>query len=159
MRDRESMLAAMLSGRFPMEPDENGAFFIDRDPTHFRHILNFLRDGSINFNEDNQLDILREAKFYQIRGLISLIENQKAKAKESTQYELTQEKEYRLVPDITSDKLGRTFTDMTVMEGYDFESWVPASLATKGRESYHILFSKKLSKSELALLDRLGHHM
>ena len=40
-----SMLAAMFSGRHLNSQDEDGRYFIDRDGTHFRHILNFLRDG------------------------------------------------------------------------------------------------------------------
>ena len=41
------MLAAMFSGKFEMKPSEDGAFFIDRDGTHFRFILNYLRNGEL----------------------------------------------------------------------------------------------------------------
>eukprot|EP00494_Astrolonche_serrata_P021187 UN21423 len=34
-----SMLAAVCSGRFSGDRDAQGCWFIDRDPTHFRHIL------------------------------------------------------------------------------------------------------------------------
>ena len=44
-KDPNSMLAAMFSGRFDMKPAEDGAFFIDRDGTNFRFILNYLRTG------------------------------------------------------------------------------------------------------------------
>ena len=37
----------MFSGRHALEPQEDGSFFIDRDGTHFRHILNYLRTGAI----------------------------------------------------------------------------------------------------------------
>ena len=43
--DPGSLLAVMFSGRHPIHKMEDGAVFIDRDPTHFRHILNYLRDG------------------------------------------------------------------------------------------------------------------
>ena len=69
------MLAAMFSGRFNAPQCEDGSFFIDRDGTHFRFILNYLRDGKTILPEDKtslrQLEA--EAKFYQIQGLINAI--------------------------------------------------------------------------------------
>jgi len=74
-KDPNSMLAAMFSGRFNAPQCEDGSFFIDRDGTHFRFILNYLRDGEPILPEDEtslkQLEA--EAKFYQIQGLIIAI--------------------------------------------------------------------------------------
>ena len=42
-KDPGSMLHAMFSGRFDTKPAEGGSYFIDRDGTHFRYILNYLR--------------------------------------------------------------------------------------------------------------------
>lgn len=39
----DTLLGAMFSGRHALMKDESGAHFIDRDGTHFRYILNFLR--------------------------------------------------------------------------------------------------------------------
>ena len=40
-----SSVESCFSGRFPLAPDDKGRYFIDRDGTHFRHILNnHLRD-------------------------------------------------------------------------------------------------------------------
>ena len=39
----ESMLGTMFSGRHPITKQNDGSVFIDRDGTHFRIILNYLR--------------------------------------------------------------------------------------------------------------------
>ena len=71
-KDPGSMLHAMFSGRFDTKPSEDGSYFIDRDGTHFRFILNYLRTGKILIPEDKlvQREVLEEAEFYQIRGII-----------------------------------------------------------------------------------------
>ena len=46
-RDVDSMLAAMFSGRHALTQEADGSYFIDRDGTHFRYILNYLRDGGL----------------------------------------------------------------------------------------------------------------
>jgi len=56
---------------------EEPTFRIDRDPTHFRHILNYMRDGvdCILPNNDQSLkEIAKEAKFYGLYGLVELCE-------------------------------------------------------------------------------------
>ena len=53
IRSRECMLSTMFSGRFDLQADDKGYYFIDRDGTHFRYILNYLRDGydrDVNIN-------------------------------------------------------------------------------------------------------------
>uniref|UniRef100_A0A1I7TCK7 BTB domain-containing protein n=1 Tax=Caenorhabditis tropicalis TaxID=1561998 RepID=A0A1I7TCK7_9PELO len=54
--------------------DDSGAIFVDRDPKHFRLILNFMRDGDVAFPESKQEieEILKEAQFYLLKGLIKL---------------------------------------------------------------------------------------
>lgn len=74
-KDPNSMLAAMFSGKFDTKPSEDGSFFIDRDGTHFRFILNYLRDGELILPEGatfhKQLE--KEAEFYQIQGIIDAL--------------------------------------------------------------------------------------
>ena len=66
------MLAAMFSSNFPMEPHGDGALFIDRDGTHFRFILNYLRSGKLTFPEGATAlaEFKEEADFYQIQGIL-----------------------------------------------------------------------------------------
>jgi len=69
--DPDCMLAAMFSGRFIVEKNEDGCVFIDRDGQYFHHILNWLRNGTLPPIE-NHLEreyLLVESKYYQITSL------------------------------------------------------------------------------------------
>ena len=85
-KDPNSMLAAMFSGRFDMKPSEDGSFFIDRDGTHFRFILNFLRTGKLTLPEGATFikELEEEAEFYQIQGLIDALSPAKLTVKVCT---------------------------------------------------------------------------
>ncbi|KAI1690572.1 BTB/POZ domain-containing protein [Ditylenchus destructor] len=68
----------MTKCKFKLEfhaPDETGAFLIDRDPQHFRAILNYLRNGEwlTDRNETAIKELLREADFYGLQALIEEI--------------------------------------------------------------------------------------
>ena len=70
-----SMLHVMFSGRFDTKPDEDGTYFIDRDGTHFRYVLNYLRTGELVVPDDKTIrhELLIEAKFYQVEGMIKAL--------------------------------------------------------------------------------------
>ena len=70
-----SMLHAMFSGRFDTKPSEDRSYFIDRDGTHFRYILNYLRTGQLIVPEDDivRRELLTEAEFYQVEGLCKVL--------------------------------------------------------------------------------------
>ena len=69
------MLHAMFSGRFETKPSEDGSYFIDRDGTHFRYILNYLRTGQLIVPKDEIIreELLAEAEFYQVEGIIKAL--------------------------------------------------------------------------------------
>eukprot|EP00727_Mastigamoeba_balamuthi_P011324 m51a1_g6814 hypothetical protein (762) ;mRNA; r:275001-278123 len=71
-----SVLSAMFSDEGPAAvKDEDGTYFIDRSPKHFDTILNYLRSGLL-IKPDSPADLeelLAEADFYQIRGLLRLL--------------------------------------------------------------------------------------
>jgi len=82
-KDPNSMLAAMFSGRFEMKPSKDGTFFIDRDGTYFRFILNYLRDGKLSLPEGATFleEIQAEAEFYQIQGILDELEQPRPAAR------------------------------------------------------------------------------
>jgi hypothetical protein len=54
--------------------ESNGRIFIDRDGKHFRHILNYLRDGSVPaLNPPDQAQLIIEAGVYQLPELVSAL--------------------------------------------------------------------------------------
>jgi BTB/POZ domain-containing protein KCTD9 len=59
--------------------DEEGRYFIDRDGTHFRYILNFLRDGNSYIPSDSELldELFEEVSFYQIQELQHRLEQER----------------------------------------------------------------------------------
>jgi len=77
VHEPQSMLAAMFGGRFELQEDENGHIFLDRDPTNFQHILNWLRNKQLPILTRIEVSaLLIEAKFYQLRGLITYLNAQ-----------------------------------------------------------------------------------
>ena len=78
----ESYFGVMFSGRHDLKAMqcEDGSYFIDRDGTHFRYILNYLRNGEEMVESFSRLsadvitDLLCEAKFYQLDGLVKVLQ-------------------------------------------------------------------------------------
>ncbi len=79
--DPDSLLAVMFSGVHTMTRQEDGSYFLDRDGSHFKHILNFLRDGtmpdkkSLTENPTFTAELLAEAKYYRIAGLEAALQD------------------------------------------------------------------------------------
>lgn len=62
----ETMIGAMFSGRHNLKKNEAGSYFIDRDGTHFRHILNFLRSPErflLHFQLSSESNFFKELEF------------------------------------------------------------------------------------------------
>ena len=68
---RNTMLSKMFDSNFPLKLEDDGSYFIDRDGTHFRYILNFLRDNNLNVPSNESLinELLSEVKYYQIKPM------------------------------------------------------------------------------------------
>jgi hypothetical protein len=75
-----TMLAGMFSGRWDLKKDPDGSFFIDRDPTTFHLVVQFLRDWPLAPQIDLSLlsafdrdCLMKDAEFYQIEPLVSML--------------------------------------------------------------------------------------
>lgn len=66
----DSFFSSLLSGRISTQRDETGAIFIDRDPTAFAPILNFLRTKELDLRGVNISILRHEAEFYGITPLV-----------------------------------------------------------------------------------------
>ncbi|XP_076834039.1 BTB/POZ domain-containing protein KCTD3 isoform X1 [Brachyhypopomus gauderio] len=66
----DSFFSSLLSGRISTLRDETGAIFIDRDPTAFVPILNFLRTKELDLRGVNISVLRHEAEFYGITPLV-----------------------------------------------------------------------------------------
>ncbi len=70
----DSILAVMFSGRHQLATDEGGAYFIDTNGTHYRHILNYLRDDTdpevtLPQTKREQTELLNKAQYCQLNKL------------------------------------------------------------------------------------------
>ena len=86
LSEPNSMLAKMFDPESPFAPGvkKDGAYFIDRDPIHFRAVLNYLRSGYLAADCDVPA-FLEEAKFFGLLGLeAALQEHAKEQLKNQT---------------------------------------------------------------------------
>jgi len=62
----ESMLGSMFSGRHELQTNDEGDVFIDRDGTHFGHILNLLRESSVAVHFKDRAALQSEIQYHGI---------------------------------------------------------------------------------------------
>ncbi|OAE20113.1 hypothetical protein AXG93_3818s1110 [Marchantia polymorpha subsp. ruderalis] len=121
-RETESMLAVMFSGRHKLHMDKiKNAVFIDRDGTHFRHILNWLRDGVIPLLDPAAYtELQREAQFYQLnifKEQLTVILSRKEE--EEGKAEMTRSQDLSGV-DFSNANIGNTFFIRAKLIGANF---------------------------------------
>eukprot|EP00899_Mesostigma_viride_P001846 jgi/Mesvir1/11662/Mv00059-RA.1 len=79
-----TFFSGMFGGRFDPRMEEDGTYFIDRDPSMFHHILNFLRapeafpSSMLDMSAADLRRLEREAEFYCIISLLQQIADVKA---------------------------------------------------------------------------------
>jgi hypothetical protein len=65
----DTFFASLFSGRFALTPDDDGAYYLDRDGRQFHHILNYLRNPhssklNADLSEGQRGELEEEARFY-----------------------------------------------------------------------------------------------
>ena len=65
----DSMLATMFSGRYEVDKDKDGNYFLDNNGETFGEILEFLRNGSLPKRESS-LIVYRDANYYGLHELV-----------------------------------------------------------------------------------------
>ena len=73
-----SILGLLSVRNCPMRPHRN-CYYFDRDPAHFKFILNYLRNGAhlemltLPHEKWYLLELLTEARFFRVQGLVKII--------------------------------------------------------------------------------------
>ncbi|GMH92963.1 hypothetical protein TrVE_jg7749 [Triparma verrucosa] len=73
-KDKFSILAALCTQSPPLEQDDEGVFFVERDWWVFRYILQFLRNDSLPRDSGLLEEMYTEASFYRLNSLRRAIE-------------------------------------------------------------------------------------
>lgn len=103
------------------DKDENGAYLIDRDPTYFRPVLNYLRHGKLVMNKDLvEEGVLEEAEFYNITDLIKIVKD-KIKERDAKQNQPFTKSVYRVLQ-CSEEELTQIVSAMS--DGWKFEQLI-----------------------------------
>jgi hypothetical protein len=75
----QSLFTGMFSGRFPVEPNSEGHYFIDRSPKWFASILDYLRTREfaldiVSLSEKDRRSLKLELDYYGIESLLQVYE-------------------------------------------------------------------------------------
>ncbi|XP_029640702.1 BTB/POZ domain-containing protein KCTD5 [Octopus sinensis] len=144
-RDQKSFLYRLIQDEPDLNSDKDdiGAFLIDRDPTYFGPILNYLRHGKLVINKDlAEEGVLEEAEFYNITPLIKLVK-EKITERNAKQDQTHMKNVYRVLQ-CSEEELTQMVSTMS--DGWKFEQLINiGSQYTYGTED-HVEFLCVVSK-------------
>ncbi|KAK7448395.1 hypothetical protein BaRGS_00040099 [Batillaria attramentaria] len=122
-RDPKSFLYRLIQEEPDLNTDKDGsgAYLIDRDPTYFGPVLNYLRHGKLVINRDiAEEGVLEEAEFYNITELIKLVKD-RIKDRDAKQNQTYMKNVYRVLQ-CSEEELTQMVSTMS--DGWKFEQLV-----------------------------------
>ncbi|XP_005156236.1 BTB/POZ domain-containing protein KCTD5 isoform X4 [Danio rerio] len=140
------------------DTDETGAYVIDRDPTYFGPILNYLRHGKLVYNKElAEEGVLEEAEFYNITPLIKLIK-ERILERDSKATQVPPKHVYRVLQ-CQEEELTQMVSTMS--DGWKFEQMVNIgssySYGTEDQAEFLCVVSKELHTSAGGLGTEQSH--
>ncbi|XP_051969146.1 BTB/POZ domain-containing protein KCTD5-like isoform X3 [Xyrauchen texanus] len=131
------------------DTDESGAYVIDRDPTYFGPILNYLRHGKLVYNKElAEEGVLEEAEFYNITALIKLIKEKILERDSKATQQIPPKHVYRVLQ-CQEEELTQMVSTMS--DGWKFEQMVNIgssySYGTEDQAEFLCVVSKELHTS------------
>ncbi|KAF1548548.1 BTB/POZ domain-containing protein KCTD17, partial [Eudyptula albosignata] len=138
--------------------DETGAYLIDRDPTYFGPILNFLRHGKLVLDKDMAEEgVLEEAEFYNIGPLIRIIKDRL----EEKNYTVTQVPPKHVYRVLQCQEEELTQMVSTMSDGWRFEQLVNIgssyNYGNEDQTEFLCVVSKELYNSPSGLSSEPSH--
>ncbi|XP_034414213.1 BTB/POZ domain-containing protein KCTD5 isoform X3 [Cyclopterus lumpus] len=140
------------------DTDDSGAYVIDRDPTYFGPILNYLRHGKLVYNKElAEEGVLEEAEFYNITPLIKLIK-ERIVERDSKATQVPPKHVYRVLQ-CQEEELTQMVSTMS--DGWKFEQMVNIgssySYGTEDQAEFLCVVSKELHSPGSALATEHSH--
>ncbi|KAK4831615.1 hypothetical protein QYF61_018375 [Mycteria americana] len=158
-REQKSFLCRLCQGEeLQSDRDETGAYLIDRDPTYFGPILNFLRHGKLVLDKDMAEEgVLEEAEFYNIGPLIRIIKDRLEK-KDYTVTQVPPKHVYRVLQ-CQEEELTQMVSTMS--DGWRFEQLVNIgssyNYGNEDQTEFLCVVSKELYNSSNGLSSEPSH--
>ncbi|XP_075949392.1 BTB/POZ domain-containing protein KCTD5 isoform X4 [Anarhichas minor] len=140
------------------DTDDSGAYVIDRDPTYFGPILNYLRHGKLVYNKElAEEGVLEEAEFYNITPLIKLIK-ERIVERDSKATQVPPKHVYRVLQ-CQEEELTQMVSTMS--DGWKFEQMVNIgssySYGTEDQAEFLCVVSKELHTPGSGLATEQSH--
>ncbi|XP_058477167.1 BTB/POZ domain-containing protein KCTD5 isoform X1 [Solea solea] len=159
-RDPKSFLYRLSQAdpELDSDKDETGAYLIDRDPTYFGPVLNYLRHGKLVLNRDlAEEGVLEEAEFYNITSLIKLIKDKirerDCKTSQVHDVEVPVKHVYRVLQ-CQEEELTQMVSTMS--DGWKFEQLVSIGYGRAHQSEFLLIVSREVKGEAPALPNNSG---